>query len=85
MRGSWLEMDIAPPDLAIVAGYPWDDFQTLMKTGVPLDGRDLGLMGVVARDRFASFTEQELDDLYRFLQTLPGRPIPEGVFWRPER
>ena len=85
LRGSWVEMDIAPPDLAIVAGYPWDDFQTLMKTGVPLDGRDLGLMGVVARDRFASFTEQELDELYRFLQTLPGRPIPEGVFWRPER
>lgn len=55
-----------------------------MKTGVPIDGRDLGLMGVVARDRFASFTEQELEDLYAFLGTLPGRPIPKGVFWRPE-
>lgn len=83
LRGAWPEDDVSPPDLSIVAGYPWDAFLTLMKTGVPLDGRDLGLMGVVARDRFASFTERELEDLYGFLQTLPGRSIPQGVFWRP--
>ena len=85
LRGSWMDGDIAPPDLAIVAGYPWDDFQTLMRTGVPRDGRDLGLMGVVARDRFASFTELEVEELYGFLQTLPERAVPEGVFWRPAR
>ncbi len=85
LRGAWQEVDIAPPDLAIVAAYSWEDFQTLMRTGVPIGGRDLGLMAVVARDRFAYFTEDEKADLYAFLQTLPGRPVPQGVFWRPER
>lgn len=85
LRGSWQEMDISPPDLAMVAGYSRDAFETLMRTGVPIGGRDLGLMAMVARDRFAYFTEQEVDDLYAFLTSLASRPIPEDVFWRPER
>ena len=56
-----------------------------MKTGVPIGGRDLGLMTTVAQDRFAYFTERELQALYAFLQTLVTRPVPEGVFWRPPR
>ena len=44
----------------------------MMKEGVGLGGRqNLGLMSMVAKDRFASFTEQELIDLYRFLSSLP--------------
>ena len=85
LRGAWQEVDIAPPDLAIVGAYPREDFETLMRTGLPIGGRDLGLMTMVARDRFAHLTDQEVDDLYAFLQTLPTRPIPENVFWRPER
>ena len=85
LRGSWQEIDISPPDLAMVAGYRWADFHTLMRTGVPIEGRDLGLMTVVARDRFAYFTEQEVEDLYGFLRTLVTRPVPQDVFWRPER
>ena len=84
LRGSTAEMDISPPDLAIVAAYPWDDFVKLMRTGIPIGGRDLGLMKVVAQDRFAHFTEQEVEDLYAFLRTLPNRPVASDVFWRPE-
>ncbi|MEQ9400221.1 MAG: c-type cytochrome [Longimicrobiales bacterium] len=79
------DVDIAPPDLVIVAGYPWEAFVRLMKEGVSASGRDdLGLMTTVARDRFASFTDEELRDLHAFLQSLPSRPKAEGVFWRPE-
>lgn len=85
LRGSWQEIGVAQPDLAIVAAYSRDAFDALMRTGTPLDGRDLGLMGVVARDRFAHFTAEEVSDLHSFLQSLPSRPIPEDVFWRPQR
>lgn len=83
LRGANTEPDIAPPDLAVVAGYSWEEFNHLMDTGLPRDGREsLGLMTVVARDRFAYFTQEERADLYAFLRTLIGRPVPAGVFWR---
>ena len=84
LRGSSFEDDIAPPDLAVVAGYSWEAFERLTTEGVSLDGRtDLGLMTMVTRDRFAHFTEPERRDLYAFLTSLPGRPVARGVPWRP--
>lgn len=63
------------PALTIVAGYSLDAFTTLMRTGVPLDGRELGLMKTVALSRFAHFTAQEVAALYAYLRTLAtGRP-----------
>lgn len=85
LRGSWQEVDIMPPDLAIVAAYTLEDFQRLMKTGIPIGERDVGLMKVVSLDRFAYFTEREVSDLYTFLQSLHNRPVAANVFWRPER
>jgi len=55
------------PDLVIAASYPREDFGTLMRTGVPLGGRDLRLMDEVAIGRFSHMTEAEVDDLYAFL------------------
>lgn len=86
LRGAWVESDISPPDLAIVAAYAWEEFNTLMNEGEARDGRtDLGLMSMVAPDRFAYFTEEERRDLYAFLRTLVDRPVPQGVPWRPPR
>ncbi|WOI53203.1 c-type cytochrome [Parvularcula sp. LCG005] len=49
--------DPATPDLAIVASYPEDDFRQLLTTGVGMGGRDnLGLMSLVAPDRFPDLT-----------------------------
>lgn len=71
------------PDLAILTAYTDDEFRTLMKTGVTRDGRsDVPLMSMVARDRFAHFTERELDDLLAFLRTLPGQPVDRDAPWR---
>ena len=60
------------PNLAIAAAYSREDFGTLMRTGVPIGNRDLGLMKEVSLRRFAHFTEPEDDDLHTYLQTLAG-------------
>lgn len=83
LRGTNVEPDIAPPDLAVVAAYSWEEFNRLMDMGLPRDGREsLGLMTMVARDRFAYFTPEEREALYAFLRTLTSRPVPKDVFWR---
>lgn len=60
------------PPLAIVAAYSPEDFATLMRTGVPIGERELGLMATVAVNRFAHFTDEEIAALHTYLQTLVG-------------
>lgn len=45
-----------------------------MRTGRPLDGRQLGLMANVAVTRFAHFTDAEVSAVHAYLRTLAGRP-----------
>ncbi len=67
------------PDLAIVSGYSFQAFQTLMQTGKPIGGRELPMMSGVARGRFAYFTDQEVIDVYAFLRDLGARAMtPRG-------
>ncbi|WDI32355.1 c-type cytochrome [Hyphococcus flavus] len=72
------------PDLAMVAAISRQDFETLIKTGIGIGGRDLELMGLVAPDRFPELSDQEIDDLYAYLSSLINEPPAEGVFWRPD-
>ena len=75
--------DFPTPDLAILSGYTDAQFHTLMAKGEGIGGRaDLGLMTMVAQDRFAHFTEEELTDLLAFLRTLPEQPIDRDAAWR---
>jgi mono/diheme cytochrome c family protein len=62
--------DRSTPDLRIVAGYSPQTFSRLLREGVPLDGRALGLMGRVARGRLRYLTDSEVSDLYGYLSTL---------------
>jgi mono/diheme cytochrome c family protein len=55
------------PPLTVVKAYDISQFKHLMRTGEPLDGRDLGLMGRVSRAAFVAFTEREAEDLHAFL------------------
>ena len=71
------------PDLAIVAAYPREDFNKLLNTGLGLGERNLGLMTLVAPDRFYALSDEEIDDLYLFLSSLQNEPVPENVIWRP--
>ena len=38
-----------------------------MRTGMPLDDRDLGLMAAVSRGRFSHMTDAEIADLHAYL------------------
>lgn len=67
------------PDLAIVMAYSSKDFHKLMRTGVPLGGRKLGLMAEAAVFRFAHFTDEEVDSVYGYLRTLADVPVSRGA------
>ncbi len=71
------------PDLAIVGAIEREEFERIIRTGLGLGERHLGLMTLVAEDRFADMTERDVDDLYLHLSSLLGEPPPQGVFWRP--
>ncbi|HEX8308180.1 MAG TPA: cytochrome c [Allosphingosinicella sp.] len=59
--------DETAPDLSVAAGYDAAQFRTLMKTGRPPSGKDLGLMSQVARSDFSHLTDAEIDALYAYL------------------
>jgi cytochrome c553 len=67
------------PDLAIVTAYWREDFHQLMRTGVPLGGRKLGLMAEVAVFRFAHFTDEEVDSIHGYLRTLADMPVSRSA------
>jgi len=71
-HGMRLHGDIegSTPSLTIVAAYSEEDFFRLMRTATPLGGRELGLMGLVARERFVHLTDDEIRALYSYLHTL---------------
>lgn len=64
---------IGSPPLIVVKGYSRAAFGTLMHTGIALGGRPLEVMREAALMRFAHYTEQEIDDIFAFLQS---RPVP---------
>jgi mono/diheme cytochrome c family protein len=55
------------PALTVVQAYSAEEFSRLMRDGVPRDGRKLRLMGDVARDRFANFSDAEVAAMYAYL------------------
>ena len=67
------------PTLAIVAAYSLDDFRRLLRTGEPVGGRELGMMGVVARSRFAHFSDSEISNLHAYLRTLASTAPDQSV------
>jgi mono/diheme cytochrome c family protein len=58
------------PPLLIAKAYSIDDFRKLMSTGVGLGDRDLGLMTQVAQSRFKHMTDDEVESLHAYLQSL---------------
>ena len=61
---------LVTPPLTIVAAYSLEDFTTLLRTGVPIGGRELDLMAKVSVSRFSNFTDLEIAALHEFLKTL---------------
>lgn len=63
-----------PPDLVVASGYTREQFRHLMRTGLPPDRRDLGLMAQVSRGRFVHMTAREIDAIYDYLVARAARP-----------
>jgi cytochrome c553 len=57
------------PSLAILAAYRPEQFRLLMRTGKPIDGRDMPKMSWMPD---VDFTEQEIEDVYLFLRRHHG-------------
>jgi mono/diheme cytochrome c family protein len=64
--------DEKTPDLQVAAGYDAAQFRTLMRTGRPPTGRDLGLMTTVAKQDFSHLTDAEIDSLHAYLVARAG-------------
>jgi mono/diheme cytochrome c family protein len=65
--------DFVSPDLRIVAAYSPEAFAELMRTGVALGGRKLGVMGGWARQNLSQFTDDEIAALYSYLHAAAAR------------
>ena len=61
---------INAPPLVVVKAYSLSEFRRLMKTGVTKAGRDMAsegsVMGFVAKEQFAHFSDAEVTALYAF-------------------
>jgi len=62
-----------PPDLAVAGAYDLAQFRTLMRTGVPPGGRDLGQMKEVAQRAYASLSDEEVGQLHAYLRARAER------------
>ena len=64
---------INAPPLTIVKSYSLPEFRRLMKTGVTRTGRNMlaqsSVMGIVAVEQFAHFTDDEVQAIYLYLTT----------------
>jgi cytochrome c553 len=60
------------PGLTVMSGYSDEAFRRLMKTGIAVGGRKLGLMTEMGVTRFPSLTDEELDAMSAFLKRKYG-------------
>lgn len=60
----------SPPDMAIGAAYSDDDWERLIRDGVGSGGRELPLMGEIARRRLSHFTDGEMRAVHTFLKAM---------------
>jgi hypothetical protein len=55
----------------VVTAYSPEAFTQLIRTGVALGGRKLGVMGAWAQGNLSQLTDAEIGALYSYLHALP--------------
>jgi mono/diheme cytochrome c family protein len=63
--------DFTSPDLRMVAAYSPEAFARLMRTGIPIGDRTLGVMASQARNNLSQLTDSEISALYSYLHAMP--------------
>lgn len=67
LRGQEVEPGVVSPDLTIAGAYDLEQFRTMLRTGVAPGGKDIGLMGRVAKNDFKYLTDEEIADVHAYL------------------
>jgi mono/diheme cytochrome c family protein len=67
LRGARGAVPGQPPDLSVAAAYDRAQFRSLLRTGRGLGGRTLGEMTQYGPERFIGLTDQEIDQIHRYL------------------
>jgi mono/diheme cytochrome c family protein len=62
--------DFTSPDLRMVAAYSPEAFTQLLRIGVAIGGRDVGVMSAQARSNLSQLTDPEIAALYSYLHSL---------------
>ena len=63
------------PNLIIAAAYKKEEFFKLIRTGVALGDRKLGLMSAVTKNYLCHLNDHEIESIYAFLKTNPTKSI----------
>src|SRR5262249_40563406 len=63
--------DFSSPDLRVVAAYSPEAFAQLLRTGIAIGGRNVGVMSAQARSNLSYLTDSEIAVLYSYLHSLP--------------
>lgn len=71
--------DGGAPDLNVVERYTRSQFFNLMRKGWSADGRRLGAMAPLARQRFHTFQDWEIAPLYAYLAARANAPNMEQI------
>lgn len=61
---------IAPPLALMGQAYSREDFRKLLRTGVAMGNRDLGLMSEIAREDLSHMTDTEIDAIHAYLNSV---------------
>ena len=67
LEGQQVEPGVVSPDLQIAGAYDLAQFRTMLRTGVPPSGRDIGLMATVAKQDFKHLTDDEIAAIHAYL------------------
>lgn len=67
LTGKEVKPGAVAPDLAIAGAYDLDQFKAMLRTGVAPGGKDIGMMGEVARSDFRHLTDDEIADVHAYL------------------
>jgi len=73
LGGAEVAPGINAPDLSVVGAYELPAFARLMRQGIPVGGRKLGMMGEVARIEFSHYTDAEIEQIHAYLQARAQR------------
>lgn len=67
--------DFTSPNLVIVAAYSPEQFTKLLRTGIAIGERPLGVMRAVALDNLSHLNDAEIASLYGYLHSLPAEAV----------